>query len=465
MRFILREMTEGSYKDFLLTKIAVFICFIGAFHFSDVAINNGDWYRVTQFAGFAPPPWKPGEGSYELTGEPNLSHSTTMAILVALISHVGAIFNFNTFSAKATSLILFVLYSLGALIIATDKTIKGKIFILAALFFLLLSYGFLFKSFYEEAAVMAAVPLFIAGAHMLLHERRWLLFTISSCMVVYGKAQMIYLAPIALVLMISVFRQNKTMRPISFLVLFIAVCAAASQSRHVDNKAPNQFNRFYNGLGWTELNSRLWPGSTFNDRHHYFYKNLNEQRRLETGDPILRLMGTSYWPTGSELAKEAWGPTTPPEQAEALRAQFSNILSRGELQNYFMHLVEHPRLVANFIVNSFAMAWSSDYSLAYIRKDDSDRIFESKYAEEAGLLISRNLGKTILISALLGLCLVKALWAKSTFALFLLAPLSVAVGDGFYEYEKHLVSFFIFVPYLFYLFSNSGNVLSRLQRS
>jgi hypothetical protein len=280
-------------------------------------------------------------------------------------------------------------------------------------------------------------------------------------MILYASAQMIYFAIILIAPMIHVARKNINIKSTLSLALVLLVCFGTSQSVHEPNKEPNRFNRFYNGLGWTELNSSSWPGRDFVQRHRYFYSNIYDPKIIENKNYISYLMGTSFWPTGQALAEQAWGPSTPPEQVQFLRLQYSEILSRGEFKNYFSYLIYNPNLLYRFFVNSFAMAWSSDYSIKYLRKPIGVENSVSRFVNEASIALSQNSGKVMIIILIMGILCVKSSWIVISFIFFLLSPVAVAIGDGFYEYEKHLLRFFMFKPFFVYI---SYNNWSRLRK-
>jgi hypothetical protein len=258
---------------------------------------------------------------------------------------------------------------------------------------------------------------------------------------------MVFLSPILIMLLIfhSMKIKNKKQILISIsLVLFVTL--ATLNSKHSSNQYPNQYNRYYNGLGWALMNAHSWPVNTFNERINYFYTHQNELKSTLSQDLDQELMETSYWPTGDRLFKEEKSKVSAHELHK--KKSIDTVIHAGAIIPYLSYFIHHPVFTFQFLKNTYLIVLKSDYSLEYLRTDVFMTSHFMKALQKTRFFLLGHIG---LISAafLLILVLSTATLQMTLISLgFALMPILVALGDGYYEFEKHLAPFLMLIPFI-----------------
>ena len=423
-------------------------------------VNNGDYSRVFDSMSIHVPGWVPLGNEYPLLDEvQGTAPASSMGVIGWTLAKLASAHDPGTIYTWQFGAILIGVYLLGASLLARETSANSTI-ILALLIPAAMMYGLYFRSLYEEAAVISFMPL-LAASIFRLHKKGTLsLFLVSSVATLLAKAQMVFLLPL---LLLCLWSGLSKARPILWRTKIIAaglflVVACSGYAMFLASTGGmtqiNNYNRLYNGVGWAVQQSSKWPESHFPGRLAYFQANRETlQAATLAFEPQseLTLMGTSYWPEGWELSALAWQPGTTPETLRLIQ----RAVAEGEFRNYFRYLAQNPAVIAPLITNTYAAAIGSDYSLSYLRNPDSG----SSYAARA----FSKIGTYSLIFSLLTL-LVTALLSRDWISLVAFtyvafgAPMFVVLGDGYYEFEKHMTPYLMVTPAIVALF------LCRLNR-
>jgi hypothetical protein len=429
---LVRALTPQIGKWVALASLA--LCAALALLAVERPINNGDWYRVTQFGGFYPEMWKPLTSAYGFRHGPRLGHSTTMALIVATLSYAGRALGSPSFGSILTMIVLHGTFIVGLLYLAACFRFSKWIAACGGLALTYLCFGFLLSSYYEEATVLALAPWICAGYLQMLHRGRCGMFAIAGSLIIYSKIQMIIVAPLfGLVLFVGMRGKRKSIRFVLGMACLIGTSAFAANSAHSQNKDPNSYNRYYNGIGWSMLDAWRWPAHEFNGRHKHYYTHRDS---LSVDAPgILRhdLMGTSFWPTAATLKN-------PQEYAAAVR--------QGDALSYVRFIASRPEIALSVARNTYGISLFSDYELAYLRAEPLCSRLVCDVLAIPRRLTLRFFGAVCAIVLIAALGTQRTILQLSITAWLLLAtPVLVVAGDGFFEFEKHMVPYMMLMPF------------------
>jgi hypothetical protein len=227
----------------------------------------------------------------------------------------------------------------------------------------------------------------------------------------------------------------------------MALVGAGVLSKQSQNDGyANAYNRLFNGIGWTLQEVQSWPVNSFTQRLDYFYSHQKtlqaplQNTELYSGQA---LWGTSYWPTGLALLTSGNDP-----QWQQIKA----LLTPITFAKYFYH---HPQWIVQYLTSTAAVFVSSDYSLRYLKIKSNHSQSNASQIQSALLLLN----DVLLASCAILYCLlmIRVALSRTRFgrlvaiATLLFSPLAIVLGDGYFEYEKHMMSFFMCMPILLLL--------------
>jgi hypothetical protein len=420
---------------FLLTSIVVlqFVLLV------DIAtslpmINNGDYYRVTRGL-INLPPWSAvgvcPETVYKLT-----TPASSLGIVVETIAWLTEKLGQSCFNLKVYSITLYTIHLFGCFFaILADKKNVFTIFITSVI---AIAYSSFFISFYEETIVIVAIPWLVAGISLIQGNRNSICFLLATCCITFAKVQMVILLPFFFYLLIINYRRKRIHTSVLIVGFVFLLCStAASFLAKSENNIPNAYNRLYNGIGWSVLNLDAWGKDEFNERHNYYYANraelLSNVQSNFLPHKLLAYLGTSYWPTGLEIFSDEVNLIETKEQIK-------NTLTPG----FYLKTLFINSIFCELIVTTYKVALNSNYSINYLLQN-SERHRKSIQLKKP---LQKYFGLVFLTLALIGL--IRHGWAGKVGSLtILLMPLFVVVGDGFYEFEKHMVPFIMMLPIVF----------------
>ena len=406
-------------------------------------INNGDYYRVTRGL-INLPPFGDIDTCPEFTYKFKIPASS-LGIVVGVSAWFFETLGLPCFSLKTYTLVLYSTFLFGCfLAVFTDKKNLLTILVLSAIAIL---YSAFFLSFYEEAIVIVAMPWLIAGLSFIQEKRTSIYFLFAACCILFAKVQMVILLPFFLYILMINFRKKRICTYVLVAgFLFLSFSSAATFFAKSGNSIPNSYNRLYNGIGWSVLNVSAWGKGTFNERHHHYYANRtallsNAQSNL-LPTKLSTYLGTSYWPTGNEIFSNEVNLVETKEQ-----------ISKTLKPNFYLKTLFTNNVFFDLIRSVYEITLKSNYSISYLLQNDEKKRKSNQLKNH----LQKYLGLSFFAIALYGL-LRESLAGKVAGLTIVLMPLLVVGGDGFYEFEKHMVPFFMVLPIVFMPFYISHKV-------
>lgn len=363
----------------------------------------------------------------KLTQVVPLSPAAMLAMSIALTCKLSGSSRFPMIAL--TSIYFAIFYAGCFLLIGSMKRLPSKIIaatvcLVALLDPYLVSYFF---SVYEEALIIALTPMWCYLAlSAFRYEKMVYPFFVVTLVIVASKSGMI------VVLVASVIFCLKYQRFYYLLgttLIFVASFLSLAKSDALYSR-PNSFNRLYNGLAYSLSNVSQWPTRSFVDRRSRASTLVRADEFFPTGLPgfALSKWGHSYWPD----------TYTDPE------SDMTAYVALGDQKSYLTFLVVHPHLGLKLVEEAAKTAVVSDYTLSYIDQPRASVISEYRAVfqeahQRLGLLFLVAL--PMLALGIYGPC-------PAAVALLLIAivsPVVVVLGDGYFEFEKHLFPFLILI--------------------
>lgn len=296
------------------------------------------------------------------------------------------------------------------------------------------------KSLYEEGLILALLPWVVLGIDQLRNKGKILRFIISCALLILVKAQLALLAPAVLYAMIFYgIRQKASSAKIfcATVMIVLAVVGSLYQKHIQADGVANAYNRLFNGIGWSMQEVHTWPANLFGERLKYFSNHqfqLQEKTNAVELFPNSSLWGTSYWPTGLELLTSG----------NDLRWQ--QIEEKLKPTFFLKFLYKHPDLLVQYLQNGALIFIMSNYAFGALQE-----IQPSVIGARLAAINHYGLQTIIWIYALLLFYFLisrKGFGRILAMTIFLGAPFAVLLGDGFFEFEKHLMPYFLTLPLL-----------------
>lgn len=429
----------------VLVFVAILILFLAGIQVVGFGgtVNTGDYLRVFQSTSITVPGWRPLASHYPLLNDVRpVAPESIMAVLCWLLNEACLLFQVNEFPIWLLSAILFGVYVSGVIALIRLRSIQSDLILIVSLI-TFVAFGFYVRSLYEEAIVMALTPALAFSVLRYSDCSRGLLLVVLGLLIILSKAEMVFILPLLAYGLYFGRRPNAALIQIIVLVVFAGMYAGLLAKR--GGMGPvNNFNRYYNGIGYSVFRSSSWPVHTFNDRLIYFYTHRAqfESEAVSSGLPApANLWGASYWPTGADISRSAWSTNT----NEKVKEQILSILNKGALTKYFIYLVKNPKTAVSIGRNAILTAFKADYSLSYIR-NPAPAVWSLSWLS---MLLA--LGFYQISAFVVGCCIVftrrwKAILVYIYF--FIGGPIFVVMGDGYFEFEKHLVPILLLLPFV-----------------
>lgn len=419
-------------KAFLFLGLCQVLLLFNVFN-NYTMINNGDYWRVTHNL-IDLPPWSVLEECPRIEFSAFIPTSS-LSLMLQVSTWLSLLAGFSCFSLKGFALILCVAFCSGSLMAALVS--KKNFRLILATTIVALCFSHLFNSLYEEALAIVLVPWVIYGFSRFSISGKWGVFFISVIGLLFTKAQMVGILPITLMLLVLLKRDGK-IDLLLFLIMTVGFVMVSIFALYLkkENNVPNAYNRLYNGLGWSVMGVSSWGQNSFGERHNYFYKNRDHIKpRVEFADgELATLLGTSYWPTGSDIIG-----------GKLVERVDSHHLTRSlEFSGYLLLLISKDVLPL-VLTSVYSVALHSNYDIEYLVDMRTRQSFNFKLRSFAAKIAGFVFIMTIFYS------IVRQTTSASIAlsVLFGALPLFVVFGDGFYEFEKHMVPYFMVTPLLF----------------
>ena len=440
----------NAKKKLLLTKTSIFkissfillLCVTYLSYHQYTVINNADFYRVASSLHIKVPSWteiypdiyfpEPMDRYTSFFRVPD----TTYGFITYFVRNYNLIFDIDYVSLSTIKCVLYLIFITGTYLLIFQR--KTNLPVVLS-FIVSLPYLYILNSLYLEATVFAFMPWLVWS----VNSKKSFLFVLFSLLVVISKAQMIFILPFS-VLILVLKEQHKIRRILwSALLIIPSLYFVTKQSK--EHSQPNTYHRLYNTIGYTVMDVENWNENTFKKRYAYFYKNqdsLQKNHKTINITEKINLLGTSFWPTGQETLKHY--------TAQQLHINNNNF--------FFSQLFYNPILILKIVKSSFLTASKADYSLEYLVKSNTNSSF---------VIVSKNITSIayiIFITVLLIGNFIKFNNYKITYTICIIfgVPFFTVVGDGYFEFEKHILPYIFLLPFfiqsLFFLDLKSENI-------
>jgi hypothetical protein len=423
----------------------------------DALVNTGDYWRVTPFLHIRVPVGSSALFGYRFTATQFAwSHQlpgSLLAVVAWTIYHVVHGVGLTGFVPSALFLTEYLVYFVGVYL-ASNRLKERKDLATAACFFaLFFVLGFMLRSFYEESLILMLSPWLFFGLTQLKERGRIAVFFAAAVLMILSKEQMAVFAPMFLVLMVLYLPKTRRnfLRTAAVGVVFAGgVAVMAHESSVFQLSTSNSYDRTFNGLGFAMGGVASWPTNSNYPTIEYPLEHPSAIPRNSCGAIPSRAqtyLGTTYYPTGVNLYDTAYGP----HGTAAERATYTGLLHDSSLKSYATYLVRCPSLVPKLAYNAVAEALKVQYDVFYIRRIPKDLSFPFSAFNWVHNQVLRYLGWIVAVLLLALLALARGLWRRVLLVVSYLAVIiSVVVGDGFLEYEKHLLTTLMLLPLVWF---------------
>jgi hypothetical protein len=409
--------------------LALLACLIGialVVAISDVAENSGDYGRVTRSFGLDFGVSEVPARCSTFTAERPIPPVSPLALMGVASAVAVRLAGLGCFPVPAWFALLSTVFWAGVLIQATHLRGQALAALCAGALAIFLLFAPMLYSFYEEAFFVVLLP-WLPLARLGGRWRTLLALGVAFAALI-TKAQALFFVPILLAV---VWPDGKRLRWWQAAGLALVVLAASGfnllKSQHYGYM--NGYNRIYNGVGWTALNVADWPPREYLSRSHLFYSTqadglLSRDPRCAFGET--RLLGTGYWPTGHAI--QSGQIAVEPSDKESLRH-----LDLGD----FLRCASTIGRPLVQVVQIYRVFLNSDYRLIYLRTAAPLPAlawlagFRDIIMSWAGLI-------SVAVAVALGVLLRSRFFVLSAAYILVGSPLFVVMGDGFYEFEKHM---------------------------
>jgi hypothetical protein len=134
--------------------------------------------------------------------------------------------------------------------------------------------------------------------------------------------------------------------------------------------------------------------------------------------------------------------------AQKTQAQdlFDQLVVQGRPDVYLLTLVQHPVILWRLVKNTYLTLVRSNYAVDYTRSGLRLAPAVAQVLINAQTLLARMFGWVFVVTLLMALVYRRSLFSAAIAVWMLLAPLAVVAGDGYFEFEKHMTAFFVFLP-------------------
>ncbi|MEO0621058.1 MAG: hypothetical protein AAF183_02430 [Pseudomonadota bacterium] len=399
----------------------------------DIAMqDNGDGHRVLdkafvsrEFAVF---------GSVPATDYPMMPLAETLTRrlipdslsgLIALITGtVAKLAGWERVSLLTLPYLYHLVYALGALLLIRTLTGRaaqiatGGVLVLVLVCPLTLG---LFASFYEEAAVIAGMPLWTALA-LRIHRgpSTGILFALATVAMIYAKpAVLLFVLPAVAVIWATGAPGRWRLVATGLLIFACVIGLARNSIRYGDF---NGFNRLHNGVAYSLAGVSGWEARAFGERLEERLVRVDPETAvsLGLGSDIVDRWGQSYWP---DLVDVDW-------------RERERLAEAGMLSPFLGIVLRAPEILWRSAAESCLTAFRADYRLSYLLVGEWPPITSAILSRLGWVFAVFTLGFAAAVTT--------RSWLSALFLLpTVLAPLFVVLADGYYEYEKHLIPYLV----------------------
>jgi len=430
MAEIIKTMQKYKLGVISILLINCFI-FLYIYFSSNFIINNGDYFRVTKGI-IEIMPWTQTQACPTLHSFSDYP-SSTLGFVFFIFSYLEKILGASCLKIQHFAFFTFAIFSSGCYVaLKTNKNLFSAIFSCSIIAFILADF---FNSVYEELALLAFLPWMIFGFAQ-LQKRKIYVFLFFSSAILFAKTQMVVLLPFFFFVLYNRLRDGRLSSKELFTSYAILICVAIiSIHTRSENVTPNAYNRLFNGIGWSSLDVSSWPCESFTCRHKYFYSHVNvlQEKLIKPIVPeeLNELVGTSYWPTGIQIFEKVY--------SKNVNLDLVNYTLKPV---FFLKTISNPDIFLKSIREVYIITFTSDYKLSYLYKNIEQN--QSKISKIKAFVLG-NAGVFLILAGIIGIASERSDLRFLAF-IILLMPMMIFCGDGFYEFEKHFLAYFIIFP-------------------
>lgn len=366
---------------------------------------------------------------------PSCRLGTPIVAVVGALRMAASMLHRPSITIGFTSGVFVVLWFAGLIVTLRHPMAWRVPWALPSLLLVTMVFSGFFRSFYEELNILVLLPLLLLGFWRWQQDGKPLVLLVTLCLITFSKVQMVGALPF---LFLLVWAKIPSWRAAALMTVSALIVSLFSLWRwdHTTMNTPNVYDRFYNGIGMALQDVGDWPIQKYPERHHYF--SLNQERlqamtqAYET-DLSRPLMGTSYYSWGYDMRRDLI--------KQGREAAFAQVLAPGSLANMMGWFLRHPQLWPKLATQVAKVTFKSDYRLKYMEGPLS----------LPGLDLVRKVlrfwGGAVVLGAV---ALIAVLRRRIQIPLIYLVSLPAAVwlGSGFFEFEKHIVPYWMLLPLL-----------------
>jgi len=421
----------------ILLGIFLALYFVLIYLYQAPLLNNGDYHRTVHELVQIPAYIGLDHACLPINPDRFFIPHSLASLVFEFNVIIASVFDSTCWNLQGYFLLLSAIYLYGLYrCFVNQLPLLSLLGLIAALLF----FSPFLKSLYEEGLILALLPWVVLGIDQLRTKGKMLRFIISCALLILVKAQLVLLAPVVLYTIIFYGIRLKASSAKIFCataMLVLAVVGSLYQKHMQADGIANAYNRLFNGIGWSMQEVHAWPANRFGERLKYFSNHqfqLQEKTNAVELFPNLTLWGTSYWPTGLELLTSG----------NDLRWQ--QIEEKLKPTFFLKFIYKHPDVLAQYFQNGVLIFITSNYAFGALQE-----IQPSMIGAQLAAINHYGLQTIIWIYALL---LIYFLITRTGFGrilvmtIFLGVPFAVILGDGFFEFEKHLMPYFLTLPLL-----------------
>ena len=430
----------------------------------DALVNTGDYWRVIPFLHIRVPVGSAALFGYRFTPTQFAwSHQlpgSLLAVVAWTIYHVVHGVGLTGFVPSALYLAEYAVYFAGVYVASNRLKERRDLATAACFFVLFLALGFLVRSFYEESLILMLSPWLFLGLAQLKERGRIAVFFVAATLMIVSKEQIAVFAPMFLVVMYLYLPRTRPnlLRLVGVAAVFLgSIAVMAHESSVFQLSTSNSYDRTFNGLGFAMGGVASWPTNSNYPTIEYPLEHPSVIPRASCGaipTQARAYLGTTYYPTGIDLYDLAYGP----HGTAVERTKYVNLLRDASLKNYVTDLARCPSILPKLAYNALVEAIKVQYDVFYIRMIPKHLAFPFSVFNSLHNLVLRYLGWMVAVLLLGLLALARGVWRRVLLAAgYLMVALSVVVGDGFLEYEKHLLTTFMLLPLVWFFARDEWN--------
>lgn len=374
---------------------------------------------------------------------------STMAASGQILALIHKVLAIKYFYIETIFWFFSIAFFLGLFAFISDFKKEFRIGIMFCFFVIYILFSYYFKSLYEEAVILALSPWLLLAFHQSYSRKNHLPLMAIGSLILLAKSQMIFLLPIFLGLLFRKLASEKQEVRIVVAIVgatfFLVIGASIGKDRLAGLELQNAYNRFFNGIGWSLQGVADWPGKTVSDKNQFFNANSKSiQDITKYLEPLeeRRLLGTFFWPEGAAIL---YGTQNHVNNDEITIRQ--KVHEKISYRNFVLFFFDHPTAILAYVKGSYGVAISSDYNLNYLKTSSKEETLINRIIAPPLRLVTENFGFYFFAAGLLTMAFASSLyWRICTFYYFFGATLFVVLGDGYMEFEKHMVPYFMLMP-------------------